>query len=63
LEGSKSLVLQVGVLTCRWHRHSVKTFLLAETQLRLVVPIEEEEDYLYVMLYKLRYWHMKERNI
>ena len=24
----KSLVLQVGVLTCRWQRHSVKTFLL-----------------------------------
>jgi hypothetical protein len=28
LERSKSLVLQVGGLTCRWHRHSVKAFLL-----------------------------------
>jgi hypothetical protein len=29
LERSKSLVLlQVGGLTCRWQRHSVKTFLL-----------------------------------
>jgi len=28
LKRSKSLVLQVGGLTCRWQRHSVKTFLL-----------------------------------
>jgi hypothetical protein len=28
LEISKSLVLQVGYLTCRWQRHSVKTFPL-----------------------------------
>ena len=28
VERSKSLVLQVGGLTCRWQRHSVKTFLL-----------------------------------
>jgi hypothetical protein len=28
LESSKSLVLQVRGLTCRWQRHSVKTFLL-----------------------------------
>jgi hypothetical protein len=52
LERSKSLVLlQVGGLTCRWQRHSVKpscrecltTVEQAETQLRVVVPIEEEE--------------------
>jgi hypothetical protein len=52
LERSKSLVLlQVGGLTCRWERHSVKpscwgcstTVEQAETQLRVVVPNEEEE--------------------
>jgi hypothetical protein len=53
LERSKSLVLlQVGRLTCGWQRHSVKpswwesstTVEQAETQLRVVVPIEEEEE-------------------
>jgi hypothetical protein len=53
LERSKSLVLlQVGGLTCRWQRHSVKPSCWecskiveqAETHLRVVVPIEEEED-------------------
>jgi hypothetical protein len=53
VERSKSLVLlQVGVLTCRWQRHSVQpsccecstTVEQAETQLRVVVPIEEEEE-------------------
>jgi hypothetical protein len=52
LERSKSLVLlQVGGLKCRWQRHSVKsscwecstTVEQAETQLRVVVPIEGEE--------------------
>jgi hypothetical protein len=51
LERSESLVLQVGGLTCRWQRHSVKTFCCecstiveqAKTQLRVVVPLEEEE--------------------
>jgi hypothetical protein len=52
LKRSKSLVLlQVGGLTCRWQRNSVKpsywecstTVEQAETQLRVVVPIEEEE--------------------
>jgi hypothetical protein len=52
LERSKSLVLlHVGGLMCRWQRHSVKpscwecptTVEQAETQLRVVVPIEEEE--------------------
>jgi hypothetical protein len=57
LERSKSLVLlQVGDLTCRWQRHSAKPSCWdcstiveqAETQLRVVVPIEEEEeDYYY----------------
>jgi hypothetical protein len=51
-ERSKSLVLlQLGGLTCRWQRHFVKpsywkcstTVEQAETQLRVVVPIEEEE--------------------
>jgi hypothetical protein len=42
LERSKSLVLlQVGGVTCRWQQHSVKP---AENQLRVVVPIEEEEE-------------------
>jgi hypothetical protein len=54
LERSKSLVLlQVGGLTCRWQRHSVKPFCWecsttveqAETQLRVVVSIEEEGLY------------------
>jgi hypothetical protein len=53
LERSKSLVLlQVGGLTCRWQRHSVKPSCSkcstivgqAETQLRVVVPTEEEEE-------------------
>jgi hypothetical protein len=52
LEISKSLVLHVGGLKCRWQRHSVKTFCCecpttveqAKTQLRVVVPLEEEED-------------------
>jgi hypothetical protein len=43
-------LLQVGGLTCRWQRHSVKpsccecsmTVEQAKTQLRVVVPIEEE---------------------
>jgi hypothetical protein len=52
LERSKSLVLlQVGGLTCRWQRHSVKpscwecstTVEQAEPHLRVVVPTEEEE--------------------
>jgi hypothetical protein len=52
LELSKSLVLlQVGGWTCPWQRHSVKpscwecstTVEQAENQLRVVVPIEEEE--------------------
>jgi hypothetical protein len=51
LECSKSLVLlQVGGLRCCWQRHSVKlscwecstTVEQAETQLRVVVPIEED---------------------
>jgi hypothetical protein len=50
LERSKSLVLQVGGMTCRWQRHSVKTFCCecstiieqAKTQLRVVEPLEEE---------------------
>jgi hypothetical protein len=51
LERSKSLVLlQIEGLACRWQRHSVKpscwecstTVEQAETQLRVVVPIEEE---------------------
>jgi hypothetical protein len=54
LERSKSLILlQVEGLTCRWQRHSVKpscwecstTVGQAETQLSVVVSIEEE-DYL-----------------
>jgi hypothetical protein len=54
LERSKSLVLpQVGGLTCLCQRHSVKPSCWecstiveqAETQLRIVVPIEGEEDY------------------
>jgi hypothetical protein len=53
MERSKSLVLQVGGLTWRWQRHSVKPFCWecsttaeqAETQLRVVVPVEEEEVY------------------
>jgi hypothetical protein len=53
LERSKSLVLlQVGGLTCRWQRHSVKPSYYecstrveqAKTQLRVAVPIEEEEE-------------------
>jgi hypothetical protein len=52
LERSKSLVLQVGGLTYRWQRHSIKTFCCecstifeqAKTQLRVVVPLEEEEE-------------------
>jgi hypothetical protein len=53
VERSKSLVLlQVGGLTCRWKRHSVKASCWecstiveqAETHLRVVVPIEEEEE-------------------
>jgi hypothetical protein len=53
LERSKSLVLlQVEGLTCRWQRRSVKPSCWecstaveqAETQLRVVVPIEEEEE-------------------
>jgi hypothetical protein len=52
LESSKSLVLQVGGLTCRWQRHSVKTFSCecstiveqAKTQLRVLEPLEEEEE-------------------
>jgi hypothetical protein len=53
LERSKSLVLLlVGGLTCRWQGHSVKPSCRecstvveqAETLLRVVVPIEEEED-------------------
>jgi hypothetical protein len=52
LERSKTLVLlQVGGWMCRWQRHSVKpscwecstAFEQAVTQLRVVVPIEEEE--------------------
>jgi hypothetical protein len=52
LERSKSLVLlQVGGLMCRCQRHSVKPSCWecstmveqAETQLRVVVPIEEED--------------------
>jgi hypothetical protein len=50
MERSKSLVLQVGGLTCRWQRHSVKTCCCecstiveqAKTQLRVVEPLEEE---------------------
>jgi hypothetical protein len=53
LERSKSLVLlQVGGLTRRWQRHSVKSSCWerstiveqAEPHLRVVVPIEEEEE-------------------
>jgi hypothetical protein len=52
LERSKSLFLQVGGLTCRWQRHSVKTFCRecstiveqAKTQLRFVDPLEKEEE-------------------
>jgi hypothetical protein len=53
LERSKSLVLlQIRGLTCCWQRHSVKpscwecstTVEQAETQLRVVVPIEEAEE-------------------
>jgi uncharacterized Fe-S cluster-containing MiaB family protein len=52
VERSKSLVLQVGGLTCRWQRHSVKTFCCecstiveqAKTQLRVVKPFEEAEE-------------------
>jgi hypothetical protein len=52
LERSKSLVLlQVGDLTCSWQRHSVKhscwecstSVEQTKTQLRVAVPIEEEE--------------------
>jgi hypothetical protein len=55
LERSKSLVLlQVGGLTCRWQQHSVKpscwecstTVEQAETQLRVVVQIEEDMIYI-----------------
>jgi hypothetical protein len=57
LERSNSLILQVGGLTCRWQRHSVKhscceysmTVEQAETQLRVVVPIEE--DYISICTY------------
>jgi hypothetical protein len=53
LERSKSLVLlQVGGWKFRWQRHSAKPSCLecsttveqAETQVRVVVPIEEEEE-------------------
>jgi hypothetical protein len=53
LERSKPLILlRVGGLTCRWQRHPVKpscwgystTVEQAETQLRVVVPIEEEDN-------------------
>jgi hypothetical protein len=52
LERSKSLVLQVGGLTCCWKRHSVKPSCCecstiveqAKTQLRVVEPLEEEEE-------------------
>jgi hypothetical protein len=53
LERSKTLVLlQVGGLMCRWQRHTVKpsscecstTVEQAETQLRVVVPIEKEKE-------------------
>jgi hypothetical protein len=42
-------LLQVGGLTCRWQQHSVKPSCLecstiVETHLRVVVPIEEEEE-------------------
>jgi hypothetical protein len=52
LERSTSLVLlQVGGLRCSWQQHALKPSCLecstaveqAETQLRVVVPIEEEE--------------------
>jgi hypothetical protein len=67
LELSKSLVLPLGGgWTCRWQRHSVKpscwecstTVEQAETQLRFVVPIEEEEEYymnVYVMVVNALY--------
>jgi hypothetical protein len=50
--GKSLVLLQVGGWTCRWQRHSVKrscrecstTVEQAETQLRVVVPIEEEEE-------------------
>jgi hypothetical protein len=53
VERSKSLVLfQVGGLKCRWQRYTVKpscwecstTVEQAETLVRVVVPIEEEEE-------------------
>jgi hypothetical protein len=52
LERSKSLVLQVGGLTYRWQRHSVKTVCCewstkveqVETQLRVVERLKEEEE-------------------
>jgi hypothetical protein len=52
LERSNSLVLEVRALTCRWQRHSVKTFCCecstiveqAKTQLRVVEPLEEEKE-------------------
>jgi hypothetical protein len=65
LERSKSLVLfQVEGLTCRWQRHSVKhscwecstTVEQAETQLRGVVPIEEEEEeYIKIILSTIKW--------
>jgi hypothetical protein len=66
LERSKSLVLlQVGGLTYLWQRHSVKppcwecstTVEQAETQLRVVVPIEEEEEEVIMVLFSdMRPW-------
>jgi hypothetical protein len=79
LERSKSLVLlQVGGLTCRWQRHSVKPSCWecsmiveqAETHVRVVVPIEEEEEFWGVSLNFLKFlypvlqwWHYIYLNI
>jgi hypothetical protein len=59
------ILLQVGGLTCRWERHSVKpscwefstTVEQAKTQLRVVVPIEEEEVYIYIYTHTHIYIH------
>jgi hypothetical protein len=70
LECSKSLVLlQVGGLMCRWQWHSVKpscwecstTVQQAQTQLRVVVPIEEEEGHtmLFRTKFNMDHLHMK----
>jgi hypothetical protein len=55
------ILLQVGGLTCHWQRHSIKpscwecstTVEQVETQLSVVVPIEEEEECMIQLIFIL----------